>query len=144
MTRYIRIEQGIAVEDVTLPSGVTIGDVFDTDALQWVQATDSARTGDGYENGVFTRAPVREPLPPVAPSTVSMRQARLALLTAGKLQAVQDAIDSLPSPQREAASIEWEYAQTVDRGSDFAQSMASALGLDEAALDALFLQAATL
>lgn len=37
---------------------------------------------------------------PAPPSGVTMRQARLALLAAGKLSAVTAAIASLPSPQK--------------------------------------------
>lgn len=88
--------------------------------------------------------PAPEPIAPIPPKTVTMRQARLALLAAGKLQAVTDAIAALPSPQKEVAQIEWDYAATVDRSSPFCEQMAQALGLDPAALDSLFTQAATL
>lgn len=83
------------------------------------------------------------PVPPV-PSQVTMRQARLALLAAGVLAGVDAFLDSLPSPQKEAARIEWEYAATVDRESALVQSLAGALDLDSAELDALFTAAAAL
>lgn len=88
-------------------------------------------------------------LPYVAPPTpvpeaVSMRQARLALLGAGLLSQVDAAIASLPSPQKEAAAIEWEYAQEVQRHNGLVPAMAQALGMTEAQLDDLFMQAATL
>lgn len=82
--------------------------------------------------------------PPVVPESVSMRQARLALLGAGLLPQVDAAIASLPSPQKEAAAIEWEYAQEVQRHNGLVPAMAQALGMTEAQLDALFMQAATL
>lgn len=75
---------------------------------------------------------------------VSMRQARLALLQAGLLAQVPDAIASLSEPDRTAAEIEWEYSQTVDRQKAFVQMLAPALGLDDQALDDLFKRAATL
>ena len=81
--------------------------------------------------------PVPEP-PPQVPQRVTMRQARLALLGAGLLASVDAAIDSLPSPQKEAARIEWEYATDVQRSSGLVPMMGAALGLDDAALDALF------
>ena len=84
------------------------------------------------------------PEPPYVPSVVSMRQARLALLGAGLLASVDAAIDSLPSPQKEAARIEWEYATDVQRSSGLVPMMGLALGLDDAALDALFIEAAAL
>lgn len=81
--------------------------------------------------------------PPV-PQTVTMRQARLALLGAGLLDSVNAAIAAMPTPERSAAEIEWEYAQTVDRHSPFTQQLAAGLGLTTEQLDALFTQAATL
>ena len=84
------------------------------------------------------------PAPGPVPSSVTMRQARLALLGAGLLVSVDAAIDSLPSPQKEAARIEWEYATEVQRSSGLVPMMGAALGLDDAALDALFIEAAVL
>lgn len=83
--------------------------------------------------------------PPPAPSSVTMRQARLALLGAGLLDSVEAAIAAMPdATQRRAAEIEWEYAQTVDRASPFTQQLASGLGLTSEQLDGLFTQAAAL
>jgi|688.fasta_scaffold716421_1 hypothetical protein len=78
------------------------------------------------------------------PAYVTMRQARLALLGAGKLASVTAAINTLPSPQKEAAQIEWEYSQTVERNRGFVLLLGAALGLTDAQLDGLFVQAATL
>jgi len=82
--------------------------------------------------------------PSRGPASVTMRQARLALLQAGKLDDVDAAIAALPSPAKEAAQIEWEYATEVKRDSQLVTQLAPALGLADAALDALFTQAATL
>ena len=106
-------------------------------AQGWVPALD-ARIGDLWDGEVFVPAP---PAPPVVPPSVTMRQARLALLGAGLLASVGAAIDSLPSPQKEAARIEWEYATEVQRSSGLVPMMGTALGLDDAALDALFIVA---
>jgi hypothetical protein len=85
------------------------------------------------------------PAPPVpVPEVVTMRQARLALLQAGKLADVDAAILALPSPDKETAQISWEYATEVRRDSDLVKQLAPVLGLDDAAIDALFIQAATL
>lgn len=87
--------------------------------------------------------PAPPPAPPVpVPTTVSMRQARLALLAAGKLEAVSTAIEGLPSPQKDAAQIEWEFATNVERNSAVVQLLAAALELDDGALDELFTDAA--
>lgn len=78
------------------------------------------------------------------PEAVTMRQARLALLGAGLLDAITNAIESLPSPQKEYAKISWEYSQEVQRYNGFVSTLAPALGLTENDIDALFLQAKTL
>lgn len=77
----------------------------------------------------------------VVPGIVTMRQARLALLEAGQLAAVEAAINALPEPQRSAARIEWDYSSEVHRDRAFVQALGAALGLDAAALDALFTRA---
>jgi hypothetical protein len=78
------------------------------------------------------------------PQEVSMRQARLALLARGVLGQVDAAIESLPSPDREAARIEWDYSSVVARNSPLVMMMGAALGLDDDALDDLFISAARL
>lgn len=84
-----------------------------------------------------------QPLAPV-PASVTMRQARLALLGAGLLDDVEAAIAALPSPQKEAAKIEWEYSQEVQRHNGFVSVLAPMLGMTAEQTDALFVQAATL
>jgi hypothetical protein len=79
-----------------------------------------------------------------APQIVTMRQARLALLGAGKLSLVEAAIDALPEPPKTAAKIEWEYSQEVHRNKPFVQMLAQGLGLSQVELDQLFIAAATL
>lgn len=81
---------------------------------------------------------------PEVPEAISMRQARLALLGAGKLGAVDTEIAALPSPEKEAAQIEWEYATEVRRDSALISQLGPALGLDDTAIDALFVAGAGL
>lgn len=78
------------------------------------------------------------------PTEVTMRQARLALHAAGKLAAVNTAIEALPDPPKTAARIEWEYSNAVRRDSQFVALLGPTLGLDAAALDALFVAASKL
>jgi len=85
-----------------------------------------------------------EALQPDVPQEVSMRQARLALLARSVLGEVDTAIDSLPSPDREAARIEWDYSSVVARNSPLVVMMGAALDLDDDALDELFISAASL
>ncbi len=75
---------------------------------------------------------------------LTARQARLALMSIGKLDSVQTAINSLPSPQKEQALIEWEYATEILRGHPFVLNLAVALGLSEADIDKLFIDGAKL
>jgi hypothetical protein len=75
------------------------------------------------------------------PAEVTMRQARLALLGAGLLQSVEDAINALPEPPRTAARIEWDHSNTVQRKNAFVQQLAALLGLTSQQLDQLFIAA---
>lgn len=81
---------------------------------------------------------------PQVPQQVTMRQARLALLHAGLLDNVGEAIDSLPSPDKEVARIEWDYSSAVERNRPLVDMIGAALGLDAAALDTMFVTAAAL
>jgi len=78
------------------------------------------------------------------PTSVSPRQARLALLAVGKLDAVTIAISSMPAAQRQAAQIEWEFAATVERASPLVTTLADALDLSDVDLDDLFIAAGKL
>jgi len=78
------------------------------------------------------------------PTRVTMRQARLALLGAGLLSSVSEAINNMAEPAKSAAQIEWEYSGEVHRNRPFVQQLGAALGLSSQQLDALFVQAATL
>jgi hypothetical protein len=73
-----------------------------------------------------------------------MRQARLALLGAGMLTQVNEAIAGMEGVQGAAARIEWEYAQEVRRDNPLFAAMATQLGLDSNALDQLFITASGL
>lgn len=82
-----------------------------------------------------------EPPPaPRVPEFVTMRQARLALSGAGLLASVDAAI----STAGDAAQIEWQYSNEVQRNSGLVPAMATALGLTEAQIDALFIAAAAI
>jgi hypothetical protein len=83
------------------------------------------------------------PLPPAVPSSVEMIQARLALLHAGHLAAVRTAIANLPGLAGDEAREVWEFSPRVRRDSTLVATMGALLGLNSAALDALFLDAAT-
>lgn len=78
------------------------------------------------------------------PKKVTMRQARKALLLAGKLDTVNAAINAMPSHDRELAKIEWEYSQEVQRAWPLVEQLIPALGMTEREMDELFIHGATL
>lgn len=80
------------------------------------------------------------PYVPPVPQSVSMAQARLALLQDGSLDAVMVAVVGMPM----AAQIEWEFRATVERQSGLVAAVGAILGKSAAELDALFVLAATL
>ncbi|SFB73993.1 hypothetical protein SAMN05216344_102158 [Polaromonas sp. OV174] len=108
----------------------------------FIEAPDGVICGWLWDGDVFTPAP---PPPPVIPAAVTRRQARQALLLAGLLADVQPAIDAIPDPvQRGLAQIEWDDSQMFERHRPLLIALATALGLDAAALDALFVTAEAL
>lgn len=130
-------------------TGATL-DVSPTDGIApgWVRADAPPALADG-QCAVFAgdgwvihdaEPAIVEPVP----AEVTMRQARLALHAAGKLSAVNAAINALPDPPKTAALIEWEYSNSVRRDSQFVALLGPALGLDAAGLDALFISASKL
>lgn len=104
-----------------------------------------------YENAVsglygevqpYTAPP---PAPPVVPQAVTRRQARQALLMAGRLPDVQPAIDAIADPmQRGMVQIEWDDSQVFERTRPTLLALATAIGMTDEDLDALFTQAAQL
>lgn len=80
----------------------------------------------------------------VVPSSVTMRQARLALHAAGLLGQVETAIDALPEPPQTEARIEWDFSSEVFRERDFVKMLGASLGLTSEQMDGLFITAATL
>ena len=90
-----------------------------------------------------TPEPADAPPVPVITS-VTMRQARLALHQQGLLTQVNNAVASMPGAQGDAVRIEWEFSSTVERNRPFVNSLSDALGLTSIQLDNLFKLAATL
>jgi hypothetical protein len=90
-----------------------------------------------------TPEPADAPPVPVITS-VTMRQARLALLQQGLLTQINNAVASIPGAQGEAVRIEWEFSSTVERNRPLVQALAASLGLTSQQLDDLFTLAATL
>ena len=114
--------------------------------MHWVDAP-SGTTLDGHAYDPVAKAIVAytpDSELGASPTEVTMRQARLALLATGKLAGVDAAIASMPEPQKTSASIEWEYGNALQRSNPFVAQLGAALGLDDAEIDALFVEAAKL
>ena len=108
---------------------------------QWVACGD-AGPGWTYDGSDFAPPPA-PPTPAVVP-TISKRQARRALLAAGLLDDVEDALDLLPEPQRGAVRIDYEDATEWRRDWPALVAMQAALGWTDAQVDDLFAAAAAL
>lgn len=125
------VENDVIVNIVEASDGFSVG----------IECPSGAGIGWARVDGVW--GPPAPPSP-VVPKSVTMRQARLALLGAGLLDDVEAAIAALPSPQKEAAKIEWEYSQEVQRHNSFVSVLAPMLGMTVEQTDALFIGAAQL
>ena len=104
----------------------------------WAECSDEVDTEWEYSATGFSKKEV--PVVDTKPKTVSMRQARLALLQSGLHKSVDIAIKNSP----ESYQIEWEYATEVSRESPLVKTLSSYLGITEAQLDTLFETASTL
>jgi hypothetical protein len=99
--------------------------------------TDYARIMELVAAGELTIATyVPPPAPPV--TQITMRQCRLQLLAADLL----DDVDAAVAQADRAVQIEWEYATVVDRYSPLVSAIGASLGLDDATIGQLFMDAA--
>ena len=103
----------------------------------------SGNIGDSWDGEQFSASPP-PPESTAVPQQVTMRQARLALLAAGKLDQVDAVINALPDDKKGVARIEWDYSSAVERGWPLVAALGQSLGLGDAALDQLFITAAGL
>lgn len=104
-------------------------DPANTDYAEYLEWLAEGNTPDPY---------VPPPPPPV--TSVTPRQARLALLSAGLLEAAQAAVDA----SGPATKITWEYASVFEREDPLIIGIGAGLGLTSEQIDALFTQAATI
>ena len=143
--RLLLIQDGVVVGTITGQSASTVA--LNNPGL--LVAEDESGldqvVGMSYADGVLSGEPmpVEQPAPNI-PQAVTMRQARLALLSAGLLSTVDATITAMPGTEGDAARIDWEYAQEVQRSFGLVPAMGQVLGLTDAQLDALFVAAAAL
>ena len=136
MARYALIRAGVVVNVARAEPDWPGLDDYDQ-AVQLAEGEPVA-PGHTYDGSVFA------PPAPRVPAAVTMRQARLALFSAGLLSAVDTAIDALPEPQRTAARIEWDYSNELQRSNPLVAALTPALGLTSDQVDALFIAASAL
>jgi hypothetical protein len=104
----------------------------------WLQL---ASTADLTAAGITVTTVADPPPPPPPPITsVTPRQARLALNAAGLLAQVNAAV----AVADQATQITWEFATQIDRNDPLIATLATGLNLSSVQVDALFAQAATL
>ena len=85
-----------------------------------------------------TYSPSSPPQPIRVPQQVTMRQARLELLSRGLL----DDVAAMVAAAGREAQIEWEYASLVERGSLVIAGVQQQQGFTDAQIDDLFREAA--
>lgn len=115
------------------------------------QLPDGSLVGIGWawsaEGGFVAPAAPEVPVisVPAVPVSVSMRQAKRALLAAGLLDLADQAIAGIADDtERRAAQIDWTSATDVRRDWPLVASIAQALGLTDQQIDQLFVAASQL
>ena len=89
-------------------------------------------------DGVWREVFAVEMAPVLVPQQVTMRQARLELLSRDLL----DDVDAVIAVAGGAAQIEWEYASTVDRDNPVIAVVQQQQGMTDEQIDDLFREAA--
>ena len=89
-------------------------------------------------DGVWREVFALEPAPVFVPQQVTMRQARLELLSRDLL----DDVDAVIAVAGRAAQIEWEYTSTVDRDNPVIAVVQQQQGMTDEQIDDLFREAA--
>jgi hypothetical protein len=125
------------IRDGIVENIIIVGEGFDPGAGYQIVPIggEPVEIGASWDGNAFT-APAPPPAP--VPEAVTARQARLALLGAGKLDHIEAALAAIPGPEGRAAQIEWEYALEIRRDSPLIGALAPMLGLTEEQVDDLF------
>ncbi|MBP0492152.1 hypothetical protein [Roseomonas indoligenes] len=146
MQTFARVQDGIVAEIVKIPANTPpLEERYHPDlipAFVELSGPGSQSIGEGwlYDGSTFTApAPVEAPEDPV-PTSITPRQARLALLQAGLL----DEVDAAVAAAGRAAQLEWEYATIVERNGALVERLAAGIPLTDQQVDDLFRAAAAL
>lgn len=119
------------IEVVSLEEVVSLG-IFHN----LIDASIGGGPGDSILNGQL----ITKILPITVPQSITMRQARLVLFKNGLLQTVNDFVNNLPGPQGDAARIEWEFSNVVERHRPLISALAPMLNMSDHDLDNLFVE----
>lgn len=93
----------------------------------------------------YIAAQLAAPAAVPVPQSVSPRQLRQWLITAGKLDAVTAALDAIPDATEKAlAQNWWDYSTTFERSHPLVAQIGGALSMSSADIDAAFVAAAAL
>ena len=104
----------------------------------WVEAPqppyDPATETCQWIDGAWVVAPIVIPVP----TQVAMWALREAVMFAGEMAAITNALDSLPQPDKSIAWNRWEYKETIVRSSPIILQLQSMLGWDDSFVDQLY------
>ena len=75
------------------------------------------------------------------PSEVALWKLRFVLSQMSLEDSITDAMNQLPEPQRTAANYIWNYGNSIDRHSSTIQFIQTSLGLTEAQVNNIYIQA---
>ncbi len=140
MARYALVNDSTVVTVVEMSEEQATAALTAFEVVHLLAADSKCAGGWSYAGGDVVAPEVVAPVP----AEVTMRQARLALLAAGKLAAVEAAIDAMAEPRKTAARIEWEYSNALQRDNALVAALGPALGLSTNDVDNLFRAAAAI
>ena len=92
--------------------------------------------------GISETAPeVSSPTQPVVPKVVPVWRIRVAAVSAGLFDTIENSIAGLPEPARSVANEVWERGNTISRDSDIVAALIQSSDLSEQDVDTLFISA---
>ena len=110
----------------------------------WVEAPqppyDPATQTCQWIDGAWVVAPIVVPVP----DQVSMWALREAVMFAGEMTAIKNALDNLPEPQKSIAWNRWEYKENIVRNSPIIIQLQQLLGWTNDFVDGLYKHAASI
>jgi hypothetical protein len=130
LKRYAIIENSKVVNVVESESAV--------DGFNMVLIPDDFGIGDDFDGTDFIKQPQIIIKPEI--THISMRQARLRLLSMNLL----DVVNAQISTMSQTAQIEWEYATEVQRSNPLVSALQSALSMTDSDMDLFFSDASVL